>query len=405
MTRLTLLLPRTLPTAATLCQAVLSEDGRTPARAIESTLALLPAPAGQDTVVIVPAARLSWHRLELPKGALKASAARLRSVLDGLLEEQLLDDSAQLHFAIEPQARAGQPVWVAACDRAWLGAWLAALEQAGRPASRIVPELAPPAASAPAPTSLQAVGDPDNARLLLAGPGGVTVLPLSASSAALLAWPEDAELLAEPGVAALAEDCFKRPVSVQTAAERWLAAGQSDWDLAQFELLYTRSTRTRKQLSTLASELLRAPRWRAARWTVLALVLINLIGLQTSAWKQEAALAAQRNAIRDTLLATFPEVRVVVNAPLQMTRSLADLQRRNGAASLTDLETMLGQFQAAAPGMRPPGSIDYTAGELRLKALEPPEGGLAGIATKLQAQGYSAKAEGDSLVIKEERRP
>jgi len=86
MTRLTLLLPRTLPTAATLCQAVLSEDGRTPARAIESTLALLPAPAGQDTVVIVPAARLSWHRLELPKGALKASAARLRSVLDGLLE-------------------------------------------------------------------------------------------------------------------------------------------------------------------------------------------------------------------------------------------------------------------------------------------------------------------------------
>jgi general secretion pathway protein L len=403
MTRLTLILPRTPPEAASLCQAVLSEDGRTAARTLESTLALLPASSGQDTVAIVPAARLSWHQLALPKGALKASAARLRSVLDGLLEEQLLDDPAQLHFAIEPQARAGQPVWVAACDRAWLSAWLAALEQAGRPASRIVPELAPPTASAPA--SLQAVGDPDNARLLLAGPGGMTVLPLSASSAALLAWPEEAELLAEPGVAALAQDCFKRPVSVQTAAERWLAAAQSDWDLAQFELLCNRSTRTRKQLSTLASELLRAPRWRAARWAALALVLINLIGLQASAWKQQAALAAQRSAIRDTLLATFPEVRVVVNAPLQMTRSLADLQRRNGAASLTDLETLLGQLQAAAPDMRPPGSIDYAAGELRLKAFEPPAGGLAGIAAKLQAQGYSARAEGDSLVIQEERRP
>lgn len=403
MTRLTLTLPRTLPAAASLCQAVLSEDGRAPARTLASTLAQLPAPSSPELVAIVPAARLSWHRLELPKGALKASAARLRSVLEGLLEEQLLDDPAQLHFAIEPQARAGQAVWVAACDRAWLSAWLTALEQAGRPASRIVPELAPPAASAPA--SLQAVGDPDSAQLLLAGPGGVTVLPLSASSAALLAWPEDAELLAEPGVAALAQDCFKRPVSVQTAAERWLAAAQSDWDLAQFDLLCTRSTRTRKQLSSLAAELLGAPRWRPARWAALALVLINLIGLQAWAWKQQAALAEQRRAIQATLLTTFPEVRVVVNAPLQMARALTDLQRRNGAASPTDLETMLGQLQGAAPGMSPPGSIDYAAGELRLKALELPAGALADIAAKLQAQGYRARTEGDSLVIQEERRP
>lgn len=403
MTRLTITLPRTLPSTAALCQAVLSEDGYTPARTTESTLALLPAPSGQDVVAIVPASRLSWHRLELPKGALKTSTSRLRSVLDGLLEEQLLDDTAQLHFAIEPQARAGQPVWVAACDRAWLSAWLAALEQAGRPASRIVPELAPPAASTPA--SLQAVGDSGNAQLLLTGPGGVTVLPLSASSAALLAWPEDAALLAEPGVAALAQDCFKRPVSVQTAAERWLTAAQSDWDLAQFDLLSTRQTRTRKKLSTLASELLQAPRWRAARWATLALLAINLIGLQGWAWKQQAALTAQRSTIEGILLATFPEVRVVVDAPLQMARSLADLQRRNGAASQTDLETMLGQVHAAAPDMRPPDGIAYSIGELRLKALEPPAAGLGDIAAKLHAQGYSVSTEGDSLVIKEERRP
>lgn len=403
MTSLIITLPRTLPTAATSCQSVLTEDGQSVVRCAEATLALLPALPGLETVVVVPASRLSWHPVELPRGALKGSTVRLRAVLDGLLEEHLLDDTAQLHFALEPQARAGQPVWVAACDRVWLHAWLAALEQAGRPAARIVPELAPPAASAPVKAWLQAVGSPDNAQLLLAGPGGVTLLPLSASSAALLAWPEEAALWAEPGVAALAEACFKRPVTVQTAAGRWLAAAQSDWDLAQFDLLYTRRSRTRKHLSTLALALLQAPRWRAARWAALALVAINLTGLQAWAWKQESVLAARRTAIRETLLTTFPEVRVVVDAPLQMARALADLQRRNGAASLSDLETMLGQFQAAAPEARPPASIEFTAGELHLKQLQSPAAGLASLAARLQAQGYNARPEGDGLVFKEHR--
>ena len=45
---------------------------------------------------------------------------RLRSILEGLLEDRLLDDPAQLHFALQPGARAGSPVWVAVCDRSWL---------------------------------------------------------------------------------------------------------------------------------------------------------------------------------------------------------------------------------------------------------------------------------------------
>lgn len=401
MTSLILTLPRALPTAASPCQGVLTDDGRTTLRTVETTLNLLPTSSGLEMVVVVPASRLSWHRVELPQGALKGNAARLRAVLDGLLEEHLLDDTAQLHFALQPQARAGQPIWVAACDRAWLYAWLAALEQAGKPAGRIVPELAPP--GDPDQAWLHATGTPDSAHLLLAGPGGVTVLPLSAGSAALLAWPEEARLLAEPGVAALAETFFKRAVTVQTAAERWLAAAQSGWDLAQFDLLHNRRTRTRKQLSAIASNLLQAPRWRAARWATVALLAINLVGLQAWAWKQESALAAKRSAIRDTLLATFPEVRVAVDPPTQMARALADLQRRNGAPSHVDLETMLGQFHAAAPDTRPPASLEFTSGELRLKQLSAPAGGLASVAARLQAQGYSAQVEGDSLVLKERR--
>lgn len=411
MTILIVNLPRTLPAPGTPCEGVLSNDGRTVLRSVEAPAALLPAPAGVEIVAVVPVTRLSWHRLALPRGALKANlfqegnTGRLRTILDGLLEDRVLDDTGQLHFAIEPRARDGEPVWVAACDRGWLHAWLAALEQAGRPVSRIVPELAPPAAGTPDAASLHAIGSPENAQLLRAGADGVTLLPLSVSTALLVAWPEDAAVLAEPGVAALAEHFFNRAVTPQTAAERWLAAAQSGWDLAQFDLLYTRGTRTRKRLSAVMAALLRAPRWRAARWAAALLVAGNLIGLQAWAWKEQSAQAAQRNAIRGMLTTTFPEVRVVVDAPVQMARALADLQRRNGAASSADMETMLGQFQAAAPDGRASSAIEFIAGELRLKGLDAAAAGANTMTARLQARGYSARLDADTLVLREERLP
>lgn len=409
MTTLIVNLPRALPTAAMLCHGVLSDDGLAVSRTVEAAPALLPANA--EVVAVVPACRLSWHRLALPRGALKSSmfqegnAGRLRAVLDGLLEDSLLDDTSQLHFAIEPQPRADGPVWVAACDKAWLHAWLALLAQAGRPVARIVPEVAPPAGDAQTISSLHVTGSADQAMLMRTGPDGVSLLPLSVASAALMAWPDDAEVLAEPGAAALAEHFFNRPPRLQTAPERWLAAARSDWDLAQFDLLYTRGTRTRKHLSTLVSSLFRAPRWRAARWATLALVVVNLVGLQAWAWKEQSAQAAQRAALQNLLTSTFPDVRVVVDAPRQMARALTDLQRRNGVASSADMETMLGHFQASAPDLPTPAAIEYIANEVRLKGVALSAPSLADIAARLKPHGYSLKMDAEGVTLKEERFP
>lgn len=409
MTTLIVTLSRALPTASMLCEGVLSDDGQTVSRAVQAPAALLPAPSSADIVAVVPASRLSWHRLALPKGALNGglfqdgNAGRLRAVLDGLLEDSVLDDTGQLHFAIEPTPPADGPVWVAACDKVWLHAWLAMLAQAGRPVARIVPEVAPHSGDADA--LLYVTGTPDQAQLMRSGPDGVTLLPLSVASAALMAWPEEAEVLAEPGVAALAEHFFNRPARLQTPAERWLAAAQSDWDLAQFELLYNRSTRTRKHLSAMVSSLLKAPRWRAARWASVALVAVNLVGLQAWAWKEQSAQAAQRAAVRNLLTATFPDVRVVVDAPVQMARALSDLQRRNGVSSAADMETMLVHFQAAAPGTQAPTAIEFAANELRLKGLTPTAASLADIAGRLRPQGYSLRLDADGLTMKQERLP
>jgi general secretion pathway protein L len=251
-----------------------------------------------------------------------------------------------------------------------------------------------------------AAGTPEDPRALCSGPLGVSVLPLTPATAILLARDDTAiQLISEPGVAQLAEHLFKASVVLQTRPQRALAAAQSAWDLAQFEFLRTRRARTHKQLSSVITSLWRAPHWKPARWSALALVVVNLLGLQAWAWKEQSALAAQRTAIRSVLTSTFPDVRVVVDAPVQMARALADLQRQSGTASSLDLETMLGLFQTLAPANSAPTAIEFIAGELRLKVPPLSEPDLTQLTTRLQTHGYAAQVRGDNLVITPERRP
>lgn len=406
---LTITLPTGLPSASATCMAVLGDSSGAVVRHLEVGLSLLPDAPDGETVVVVPLEHLSWHQLELPKGTLErsvfqdGSTARLRAVLDGLLEERLLDDPEQLHLALQPQAQTSTPIWVAACNRAWLQAWLQALEQHGRAVARIVPEGEPRTNGT---TQWLAVGTPEQPRILCASGHGVTMLPLSPATASLLTRSDaPIEVAAEPGVAALAEHLLKTPLGLQTAAQRAMAAAQSPWDLAQFEFLRTRRARTRKQLASLVNTVWRAPHWKPARWSVIALVVVNLAGLQAWAWKEQSALAAKRAAIRTVLTSTFPDVRLVVDAPAQMTRAVADLQRQSGAASSQDLETMLGLFSTLAPENNGPEAIEFIANELHLKTPPLSDADQAQLATRMQAHGYTATVRAGSLVISAERRP
>lgn len=415
MTTLIVTLPEPLPSPSVACAYAVTGDGSSVSKHGEATLSLLALPAGANVVLVVPIQHLSWHRLELPRGTLErklfadADALRLRSVLDGLLEDRLLDDPALLHFALAPHAKDGAPVWVSACNRAWLHAWMGALEQAGLPVARIIPEMAPPSAEDPATIGLWLTGTPDAARLVVSGPHGVTQLPLHAGVADPVMPHEVHQVMesvtTDPAVAELAEQLFSGRIDLQTPQQRAVQAAQTDWDLAQFDLLRNRRTRITKHLSAIGNTLAHAPQWRPARWGVLALVAIQLLGLQAWAWKEQAAQGAQRAAIRAILTDTFPDVRVVVDAPVQMARALADLQRQSGAASNADLETILGQFQAAAPGTPAPAAIDFIAGEVILKGLDPASPALADAIPRLQAQGYAARWEGNNLAIQPERRP
>ncbi len=396
MRSLFVLLPLHPANAATEFAYVLSGDGQHVEQHGSAPAALLPMPTGTgaQVVAIAPARALSWHRIDLPKGTSPGSP-RLRAVLEGVLEDRLLDEPQALHFAVQPRAQAGAPAWVAVCDRDWLRSAVQVLEAAQRPVSRIVPEFAPEGT-----VVLHALGEPEDAALAVVSDDGVMLMPLTASSVALLAAvPDGAPVVADPGAAALAEQLLKRPVSLLHAGERWLRAAQSGWDLAQLDFASSGHARTLKKLAVHWADLLHAPQWAPVRWSLALLLVLNLVGLNAWAWKESAALQAKREAVRGMLTSAFPNVKLVVDAPVQMEKEVALLRRATGAPSGRDLEAMLGALANAAPGDRSATSIEFNGAELRVQglALQPPQ--LEPVVAGLKGQGYSAQLQGDALVV------
>jgi general secretion pathway protein L len=439
MSVLIVYLPTTPPGLATEYRYAPSRDGQTLLTYGGATASTLPPTGvGHDVVAVVPVRALSWHQVELPKGTLNAGAGRLRAVLEGLLEDRLLDEPQNLHFALAPQAAAGKPVWVAVCDKAWLKACLGPLEAAGRPVSRIVPEFAPLLSdddSSPHSTTLYALGVPGEAWLVQARTSGVTLLPLSpvvatrfmaqaeplstsksnsaesataaaaaAAAAAALntAFTPPNTVLAEPAVMEEASHLFQGLVRLQQAPERWVQTLQSPWDLAQFDLANSGSQRLLKRFRDFGLELLHGPRWRAVRWALPVLAVVNLIGLNAWAWKEKSALTQRRADVQAVLTQTFPQVKVVVDAPIQMAREVALLRQNAGATARQDLENLL---TAVGSGLSPTENftltqLDYSEGELRLKGVGANEAKMQDLKTRLEPQGYALRMDGESLLVK-----
>ncbi|MDD5031393.1 MAG: type II secretion system protein GspL [Rhodoferax sp.] len=408
-----------------LLDCVQSPHGSTLGSYVRTALALLPASDKQTEVVaLVPLAALSWHQVQLPVGSLQRSmradrTTRLRTILDGLLEDQLLDEPAAMHLALQPQAQAGSPVWVAACDKAWLGAALAALAQAGYQVTRIVPESSPQALA----DAIEVTGEAEQAWVagLLRSPDAASQTPAAASAPEGMAGTHvlscqlsatavglldpDTPVLAEPAVAALAEQLLARPVTLQQRGQRLLQAAQSPWNLAQFDFTNAQRDPRAAALKQGLQRFAKAPQWRAARWALGVLLLGNLVGLNAWALRGQSNLSAQRQAVRAVLTDTFPKIPVVVDAPLQMAREVAALQRASGSAAGTNMESILASFSALAPAGYALTAIDYVAPELRLSGPAIAAADQQRLTQGLQAVGLSASAQGNQWLIRPQVAP
>jgi general secretion pathway protein L len=411
---------------------VWSADGLSPTRTGHAAAAQLPR--AHRVLAVLPASDVSWHRISLPK----APAGRLRQALAGVLEEALLDDPDELHLALgptptpreDPAAAAGlsspsaEPRrWVAATDHQTLLLALQSLEQHGLHVDAVVPAHEPAEAwtghfqylvQAAAPADDSATGAAPPALVLtLSGPAGVTRWPATASvlpAAALAAAGVPAAQLNEvrytatPAAAAAAEQWLGgTPLVVISPEQRLLLAARSAWNLRQFDLAPAMRgmRRLRAGLRDFAG-----PNYRWLRWGLVGLIVIQGLGLNLLAWRHESTLAQERVAMNRLLQETHPQVRSVLDAPVQMLRETESLRAAAGKPGDSDLETLLDAAAAHWPEGAPPiQSISYDGSRLLATAPGFSPEALAQLRERLHPQNLSAELrEGQITLQRAERR-
>jgi general secretion pathway protein L len=426
--------PGSAPAAAPSWAWVRSEDGAQVTSQGRSPLDALPA---ADTVVaVVDTSQLAWHRIDVPRVA----PPRLPVALAAVLEDHLLDEAERLHFALEPGAQPGRAAWVAVMRADALRAALQVLDRARVDCDRVVPLWSPRAMPhghfGPGPS-----GEDDDIRLTWAGPDGVAVLPLRGRvvrawlvaladrACGAMAGPLDAadtavkgpvggtgtvgatgaarlpgdvgsavQWSAQPAVVQVAERCLDAAVPLLGQADAALRAAASPWDLRQFALAPRR--RSTRRLTGLWRAF-RAPAWRPVRLGLGALVVLQLVGLNAWAWQQERALAQRRADQVALLRTTHPQVRVVLDAPLQMQRETAALRAAAGRAGEDDLEAALAAAASAWPeGRGPAQALQFVPGRLTLAVDAWREADVNALRTRLRPAGWDVEAAGGRLTLR-----
>lgn len=368
-------------------------------------------PRAQNTVLLLPNEALAWHRVKLPKLPRSISSQKMRAIIEGLAEEQLLDDTSTLHIASFRHSNDDPALgtWLAVCNKTWLMQQLQIIQDAGHRISRIAC-LSYPLASNKSPdtngsTMKVHVSTAAQACITVSDETSVLSAPLTHARAV---WPgltnSDIFVTAEPAVASAAEAILQTKVTVvQSAAyalQATLDARSIGLDLAQGDLAVTGSGRWLLQVGAKARELVSAPSWRAARWGLALGLLVNVVGLNAWAWKESNTLESKRRQSVQILTQTFPQVKVIVDAPVQMQRELAVLRQTSGGLNNRDMENLLARFASLAPSMQPT-AINFASGELSLRGSNLTSTQIAELLPQLRSAGLAVRSEGDRSIVYE----
>jgi general secretion pathway protein L len=129
------------------------------------------------------------------------------------------------------------------------------------------------------------------------------------------------------------------------------------------------------------------------RYGLLALLAVQVIGLNAWAWHLRSELNSQRQAMVSLLQTTFPQVSAVLDAPLQMQREVDSLRAAAGRSSAIDFEPMLLAAAAAWPNSQPPvDNLRYESGHLTLAATGWGDAEIAHFRSQLQPAGWQVDA-------------
>ena len=202
------------------------------------------------------------------------------------------------------------------------------------------------------------------------------------------AWQQPKQ--ATPPVASPAERWLGRAVTVQTASEHMLLASRSLWNLLQFELA------PRSKGAHALSDQWRhfmSPTWRPVRVGLAALVVVQVLGLNVWAWHQQHTLKSRQAQRVQLLQQAHPQVRVVLDAPVQMQRETDTLRAQAGEPGGNDLESLMALVATAWPREMPSASLRYDGQAL---SVAPPAGWGPGDIEAFRAQLGAAGAQVDT---------
>ena len=351
-------------------------------------------PAADSVIAVIAESDISWRRVELPR-----AGRQMRAALAGKLEEVLLDEPDALHFALEPDAVGGDTAWVAVTSRPWLVDHLADLEAAQVFIDRVAP------LSWPDELARGHFFEMPNERgisvaLRWSHAEGVATLPLEGGLARQFFPPglvHAAQWTATAAAATEAERWLGTTVTIQTPAQRALGVLDSAWDLRQFDL--APRARGVRALRLVTRELMRKP-WRPVRIGLVGLALVQVIGLNLWAWQQQRELSARRQAVTAALTETFPQVRAILDAPVQMQKQLDLLRVSAGSIGDQDLEALLGAAAAAWPGDRPPTeALAFEPGRLTVSAQGWSPAQIDTFRNQLRSEGWQLDASDGKLTI------
>ena len=375
-------------------------DGHQVVRNAVGAASLLSAYAG-EVVALIPHTRVSWLSVQFPPGS---HGARLSAVLAGLLEDRVLDDLSDLHCVVDPASanipRTGGVAMVAICSKTWLREVLTPLQANGLVVQRLVPEFSP----RPQPL-LCVMGSPEQSQSVLCHSQGVTLLPpnvaqwkaFPAYTAYTTLPAAQAPLVAEPAMVERVEQLLQRRPVMQNAAQRAVVAAQSDWDLALGEWAQGSSQRFLRLAQHAWQTLLHAPAWRSVRIGLAALLVVQVIGLNAKAWREQRALDEQKSQLSQILTSVFPSVRLVIDAPLQMQREVDTLQKNAGRVTSTDFEPMLAAAASALPEGVLPTQWHFANQVLRAQGLQLSEAQANAAQIALKTKHLQFRQEGNDV--------
>ena len=328
-------------------------------RLLEACTPLAEMPRGEPAELVLPAERVLFARLSLPR----VNAGTIRELLPYAVEDRLLADPAHIHAVPGPRNARGETL-VAVVDREWLRAVIGAATAAGIPVRRAWCESALLAGGSGdwhvvlGAARGMIVDDDGVAATFDRGPSPPLTLRVALDEAKGRGeYPTSLVLHAAGGASLPDPQAWSAETGVTvTRAGSWEEITHGEVPADTIDLL-------RGDFAPGSAHGVRVPRAVAVLAVVMVVAQLAFVAADTWRLERESdALQARREAV---FREAFPEARVVVDPDLQMARNLADLQRSRGLAQGDAFLAAL--TRAARESNAPVASLDYAQGQARWK--------------------------------------